>query len=133
MSARLAALLVLPLLSGGARQAAAEDIVSYCGGGVTGGGGGLRIKADGTVLRLRRARAGAPIEESRLDTNAAYERIAVLLDEAGFERMPPGAPSNMTCSITRHWQGKAHAVIWSIGHAPAALQPVLHEMEAAGR
>ena len=93
MSARLAALLVLPLLSGGARQAAAEDIVSYCGGGVTGGGGGLRIKADGTVLRLRRARAGAPIEESRLDTNAAYERIAVLLDEAGFERRPARCPT----------------------------------------
>lgn len=124
---------ILALLLAAAGPAAAEDIVSYCGGGVTGGGGGLRIEEDGTVTRLRRARAGAPLEESRLDTSAPYERIAAMLDAAGFAAMPPGAPSNMTCSITRHWQGQAHAVMWGIGHAPAPLMQAWREIEAAGR
>jgi hypothetical protein len=100
---------------------------------VTGGGGGLRIGPDGGAVRLRRPRAGAPVEETPLAGTVPHARIAALLDAANFERMPRGMPSNMTCSITRWRDGQAHVVMWSIGQPPAALQPALREIEAVGR
>jgi hypothetical protein len=123
----------LLLLLAAAGQASADDITRYCGGGVTGGGGGLRLSPDGSVVRLRRPRAGAPVEETRLEASAPYDRINALLDAAGFERMPRGAPSNMTCSIARRQGGVSHVVMWNIGHPPVALQPALREIEAVGR
>lgn len=133
MRADIIALLALPLLIGGAGELPNGSIVRYCGGGVTGGGGGLRIDPDGSVLRFHRARAGAPIEETPVETRAPYARIAALLDAAGFKHLPRGAPSNMTCSLTRWRDGRSHVVMWGIGHAPAALQPALREIEAVGR
>jgi hypothetical protein len=125
---------LLPLLLGGAGEPPPNGtIVHYCGGGVTGGGGGLRIDPDGTMLRFRRARAGAPVEETALEATAPHARIAAMLDAAHFEAMPRGAPSNMTCSVTRWRDGRAHVVMWGIGRAPAALQPALREIQALGR
>ena len=131
---RAGAAAMLALLLGAAGPGPEDAITSYCGGGVTGGGGGLRITSDGTVVRLRRPLAGAPVEETRIEDRAApYARIAALLDAVGFDRMPRGAPSNMTCSLTRRRGGQSHQVMWGIGRTPAALQPALREIEAAGR
>ncbi|MEO3473845.1 hypothetical protein AAFN86_18400 [Roseomonas sp. CAU 1739] len=133
MTARPAALLALSLLPalllGATEQASTDTIISDCGGGVTGGGGGTCIEVDGTAALLRRPRAGAPAEETRLDVPAPYARIAALLDSAGFVRMPRGAPSNMTCSITWLRDGQSHVVTWGIGRAPAARQPAWREIE----
>lgn len=133
MRRHLLVLLVLPLVLGAAGEPLPDAIIRYCGGGITGGGGGLRIEPDGRVVRLRRPRAGAPVEETVLDGSAPYARVAALLDTAGFDRMPRGAPSNMTCSITRWRGGRSQVVMWGITQTPAALQPALREMEAFGR
>ena len=133
MKVQRAALLALSLLVGAAGDAPPDAIIRYCGGGISGGGGGLRIEPDGRVVQLRRARAGAPVEERLLDATASYAHIAALLDAAGFEQMPRGAPSNMTCSITWRRGGRPHVVMWGISRAPPALQPALREMEAFGR
>jgi hypothetical protein len=94
----------------------------------------VRLASDGSVTRVRRARAGAPVEETPLDGRVApYARIAAMLEQAGFARMPRGAPSNMTCSITWQRKGGQHQVLWNIGQAPAALRPALAEIEATGR
>ena len=52
---------------------------------------------------------------------------------AGFERMPRGAPSNMTCSLTRRRGGRSHTVLWNITRTPAALRPAWQEIEAVTR
>ncbi|BDG72778.1 hypothetical protein [Roseomonas fluvialis] len=131
---RIAALAVAALLAGAAGPAPGEAIVTYCGGGATGGGGGLQLTPDGSVTRLRRPRAGAPVEETLLDGRSApYARIAAMLEAAGFAGLPRGAPSNMTCSIAWRRHGASHQVMWGIGQAPAALRPALAEIEAAGR
>jgi hypothetical protein len=127
------ALLALAPLPAAASEAS-DAIIRYCGGGATGGGGGTRIEPDGSVIRLRRPRAGAPLEETRLDDRTApYARIAAMLDAAGFERMPRGAPSNMTCSLTRRRGGRSHTVLWNITRTPAALRPAWQEIEAVTR
>lgn len=132
MILRLAILLFLPLAA--APAARADAIVGYCGGGVTGGGGGTRIESDGTVVRLLRRRPGTPAEESQLeDRSAPYARIAAMLDAADFVRMPRGAPSNMTCSITWLRNGQAHLVMWGIATTPTALRTAWQEIQAAGR
>jgi hypothetical protein len=131
---RTAALALIALLAGAAGPPPPEAIVTYCGGGVTGGGGGLQITPDGSVTRFRRARAGAPVEDTLLEGRSApYARIAAMLEQAGFARMPRGEPSNMTCSLTWQRPGGRHQVLWSIGQAPAPLRPALAEIEAAGR
>jgi hypothetical protein len=131
---RIATLALVPLLAGAAGPLPREAITTYCGGGVTGGGGGVQITPDGAVTRFRRPRAGAPVEETPLEgLSAPYARIAAMLDQAGFARMPRGEPSNMTCSLTWQRPGGRHQVLWGIGRAPAALQPALREIEAAGR
>ena len=133
MKRRAAAVVALPLLLGAAGEAPGDAIISYCGGGVTGGGGGTRIEADGAVMRLRRPLAGAPLEETRTGQTAPHERIAALLDAAGFEHMPRGTPANMTFSITRQRGGRSHQVMWPAGQPPAPLRPALREIAAAGR
>jgi hypothetical protein len=131
---RIAALALAALLAAAAGPPPPEAIVTYCGGGATGGGGGIQITPDGSITRFRRARAGAPVEETRLEGRSApYASIAAMLEQAGFVRMPRGEPSNMTCSLTWQRPGGRHQVLWGIGRAPAALQPVLREIEAAGR
>jgi hypothetical protein len=131
---RIATLALVPLLAGAAGPLPREAITTYCGGGATGGGGGLQLMPDGSVTRVRRPRAGAPVEETVLEGRSApYARIAAMLEQAGFARMPRGEPSNMTCSLTWQRPGATHQVMWGIGRAPAALQPALREIEAAGR
>jgi hypothetical protein len=131
---RIATLALAALLAGAAGPPPGEAIVTYCGGGATGGGGGVQLTPDGSITRFRRARAGAPVEETPLEGRVApYAHIAAMLDHAGFARMPRGAPSNMTCSLTWRRPGATHQVLWGIGRAPAALQPALREIEAAGR
>jgi hypothetical protein len=132
---RAAAVLMAVLLLGAAGEAPQDFITHYCGGGVTGGGGGLVVTSDGTVMRLRRARAGAPANEAviRQGEAAAYARIGALLDAARFERVPRGEPSNMTCSITRRRGGQSHVVMWGISRAPPALAEALRALEALGR
>lgn len=131
---RIAALALAALLAAAAGPPPGEAIVTYCGGGATGGGGGLQLTPDGAVTRFRRARAGAAVEDTVLEGRSApYARIAAMLEQAGFARMPRGVPSNMTCSITWQRPGGRHQVRWNIGQAPAALRPALQEIEAAGR
>jgi hypothetical protein len=114
--------------------AQADSITRYCGGGVTGGGGGVRLSDDDSVMRFRRPRPGPVVEETPLGSHpGSYARIAAMLTAAGFERLRRGEPSNMTCSITWQRDGKSQLVMWSIGSPPAALQPVLRELEAFGR
>lgn len=131
---RVPTILLAGLLLGAAGEAPQDFITRYCGGGVTGGGGGLSVTADGTVTRLRRPRAGAPVEETVVRHDpAAYARIGALLDAARFDRMPRGEPSNMTCSITRRRGGQPHVVMWGIGRAPPALSEAFSALEALGR
>lgn len=130
--AAAALLLALAPLPAAAREP--DSIIRYCGGGVTGGGGGTRIEPDGSVIRLHRPRAGAPLEERRLeDRRAPFARIAAMLDAARFEQIPRGAFSNMTCSLTRWRGGRSHTVLWGVTQAPAALRPALQEIEAVSR
>ena len=77
MIARLFVPLLL-LLPGAALAQPAERITLYCGGGVTGGGGGVAADADGRLLRLRRARAGAPLDHvNNLGWTALIESIVL--------------------------------------------------------
>lgn len=123
------------LLSGAAVLAQPADrIPLYCGGGFTGGGGGVAAEADGRLLRLSRPRAGAPLEEIPIeDRTAPFARWSDMLDAAGFDRLPRGAPSNMTCSLTRG----THHVLWpgteTSGSLPAPLRDLVGEMRAATR
>lgn len=123
------------LLGLGTAQAQPDErITFYCGGGVTGGGGGVAADPDGRLLRLRRPRAGAPLEELPVEgATAAHERWSAMLDTAGFDRMPRGEPGNMTCGLTRG----AKRVIWPTPHVPptlpAPLREVIAEMRAAAR
>ena len=133
MIARLFVPLLL-LLPGAALAQPAERITLYCGGGVTGGGGGVAADADGRLLRLRRARAGAPLEETPLEGRTApVARWSAMLDAAGFDRLPRGEPGNMTCGVTRG----AHRVIWpstvTPSGLPAPLRELVNEMQAAAR
>lgn len=133
MRGRAGVLLGLSLLLAAAGAPPPGVIVHYCGGGVTGGGGGLRIDPDGDV-RIRRPRALAPAEETLLRTGGdTYARVAAMLEAAGFDRLPPGEPSNMTCSLTWRRAGRSHAVRWRMGQTPAALGPAAEAMRAAAR
>ncbi|MBP0466015.1 hypothetical protein J5Y09_18965 [Roseomonas sp. PWR1] len=128
---RPAALALAALLLAAAGEAPPGGILSWCGGGVTGGGGGLRIAPDGSVTQLRRDRAGAPLVETPApERRADYARLAAMLDAAGFTRLPRGTPSNMTCSLAWRDGPRNHEVLWPIGQPPAALGPILRDIEA---
>ncbi|MBW6397075.1 hypothetical protein KPL78_04405 [Roseomonas sp. HJA6] len=102
-----------------------ERITLYCGGGFTGGGGGVAAEADGRLLRLRRPRAGAPLEQMSVEGRTApYARWSALLDAARFDTLPRGEPGNMTCGITRG----AHHVMWPSTHTPTTLPAPLRDL-----
>ncbi len=131
---RLAPLLPIAALLAGAGPANEGSITLYCGGGVTGGGGGVAAREDGTLLRLRRPRAGAPMAEERVEATAPIARWQAMLDAAGFDTMPRGAPSNMTCSLARIRAGATRHVLWNgASSAPAPLRTLVEDMRAAVR
>lgn len=126
-------LLALPALA-----AEPGRITYYCGGGFTGGGGGIVAEADGRLLLATRRTAAAPLEEEELaGRTAPVARWHALLDAAGFERMPPGRPSNMTCSLARQRGDQTHSLRWPGLDLPATLPPavrqVVTEMREAAR
>ncbi len=134
MTARCLAALLLLALPGLARAQPLERITFYCGGGVTGGGGGVAAQADGALLRLRRPRAGAPLEETPVEGRTApFARWSAMLDAARFDTLPRGTPGNMTCGIARG----AHRVIWPSTvpppGLPAPLRELVNEMRSAIR
>lgn len=115
-----------------------DRITLYCGGGVTGGGGGIAVGGDGRLIRLSRGTAGRPLQQEAVpDRTAPAARWHALLDAAGFERLPRGSPSNMTCSLARRRNGQSHTVLWSGLGLPATLPPavrqVVTEMREAAR
>ncbi|HEY4251571.1 MAG TPA: hypothetical protein VGM87_10235 [Roseomonas sp.] len=135
-----AAILTALLLAAMAPAAAAQDaaITRYCGGGFTGGGGGVMVDTAGRLHRLRQASWSAPRETLPLPGPAApVARWQALLDAAGFESIPHGQRSNMTCSLTRRAYGRSHEVLWAgtgiPPHLPPELRQVIQEMDAVAR
>ncbi|NKC30750.1 hypothetical protein HEQ75_07735 [Roseomonas sp. BU-1] len=138
------ALLLAGLLVGPARPGFAQlapempgSITAYCGGGVTGGGGGTRITSDGELVRLDRARSGAPQTLTLLGNDIqAYRRWKTTLDEAGFTRMTDLRPGNLSCSLTQEVRGRLFGLAWP-GAAPPSRIPepvrrVFLELRARG-
>jgi hypothetical protein len=111
------------------------SITLYCGGGVTGGGGGLIVQADGDMLHIGRERPREPDVLKR--TTVPREQVMrwhAMLDAAGFDSLPRGEPSNMTCSLSRRSSGGKHVVLWGGGRPlPRVLRDVVEEIRAAGR
>lgn len=111
------------------------QITLYCGGGATGNGGGWIVRADGVMFRTGRKRPGEPDVLDR--TTLPPEQVArwhAMLDAAGFDSLPRGEPSNMTCSLSRRSPSGEHVVLWGGGQPlPEALRDVVEEISAGGR
>jgi hypothetical protein len=126
-------LALLAALPAQAQAQPADRITLFCRGGVTGGGGGAIALGDGTLLRTRQPRAGAPVEQEALPGRVApIARWQALLDAARFETLPGGARGNLACSLSRQRDGRAHGLGWSAtADLPAPLRQVVSEMQAA--
>jgi hypothetical protein len=98
-----------------------DTIWAGCTGGVTGGGSAARMLADGRLVRLSQARAGAPwiIEDKGRDP-VLYARLARALDEGGFAKLRGGPPGPITCWLERVWAtGQGWRVQWAGTEPPA--------------
>lgn len=113
----------------------AGSITLYCGGGATGDGGGLIAQADGALLHIGRERPEEPDILKR--TTIPREQVRgwhAMLDAAGFDTLPRGEPSNMTCSLSRESLHREHRILWGGNRQlPEALRAIVEEIWAAGR
>lgn len=121
---RATALVVAMLLLAWPGSAAApvlDTIWAGCTGGVTGGGSATRILADGRLVRLSQARAGAPwVSEDKGRDAGLYAQLARALDEGGFAGLRGGPPGNLTCWLERVWAtGRGWRVQWAGTEPPA--------------
>lgn len=130
---RRAAILLALLAPLPAASQPPDRIALFCRGGVT--GGGAVALGDGTLIRTRQPRAGAPLEEEVLPGRTApTARWHALLDEARFETLQSGPRGNIACSLSRHRGGTAYGLGWSPSATlPAPLRQVVTEMQAAVR
>jgi hypothetical protein len=130
---RPAAILLALLAAPPAAAQPADRITLFCGGGVTGGGTGAIARGDGTLVRTRQARAGAPLDEQPLPGRTApIAHWHALLDAARFETLPGGPRGNIACSLSRQRDGRAHGLGWSDpARLPAPLRQLVSEMQAA--
>lgn len=115
---RRSAALALALLLAWPASAAApvlDTIWAGCTGGVTGGGSATRILADGRLVRLYQARAGAAwVTEDKGRDTELYAQVARALDEGGFAGLRGGPPGNLTCWLERVWAtGRGWRVQWA--------------------
>jgi hypothetical protein len=77
--------------------------VSYgCSGGVTGGGSTTTWLPDGSIKTCAtKTYRDAPSCTTVPGDVAAFTRLQLALDQADFDRLPEGSPSNYTCTLRR--------------------------------
>jgi outer membrane protein OmpA-like peptidoglycan-associated protein len=111
---------------------APTDTIFYgCSGGVTGGGSQVAITGRGEILVWRhQGPAAAPdYRQVGVDSVAAAELYRDL-ERARFRAIPPGEPSNMTCSVAIRDARGRHEVLFTPGSVPIALQSIVTRIEA---
>ena len=119
------ALWLLALLAGAPGQAGAAEMLRYfCSGGVTGAGGGVSVDADGSVSRLSMSNyASAVLSTPVPGQPQPVADWARTLEQAGFRRIPSGAPGNMTCTLALITPEGRHAIRWAGGSALPSTWP----------
>lgn len=79
-----------------------QEISYGCGGGIAGDWREHSIRPDGTQARCHKANYSVGNVCEALPTNQAlYTRLNALLDAAGFDALPEGAPASYTCLFVR--------------------------------
>lgn len=105
------------------------------GGGFTGMSRGVRITADGSVIRWRSGPTGTITDERRLGIleRSTLESLVGLVKSTGFLNLVLDEPGNVTVTVAATIDGRRHIVRYpeGAGQRPAAIRPLVEAVEAA--